>query len=564
MIERKLDRLDEDDRRLLSAAAVQGARFESASVSRALGLEPALVEERLQRLDKVHGLVRSVREHEFPDGTLSLSYAFVHGLYQEVLSAALPPSRRTAWAVALAEALLALHGDRTGAAATELGELFEAGRDFARAAQQYHAAARNAARVFAHQEAVALARRGLALLERVGASPERDWLELQLQMALGLQLQVTDGFAAPEVERAYSRAQELWESAPQDEPLYPILWGLWLFYKVRSDLAKAADLAGQLLTLAERQRDPALQLQTRQALTVTSLCLGEPVEACRHMEEGSTLYDPRGHKAQAFSYGQDPGAACLAFGGVALWLLGYPDRALERSRAALALAEGHAQPSSVVLARHFAAMLHQCRREPEFVREHAEAAMAIAHEQGFSFWLAGARVLRGWSLAVEGKVTKGVAELREGLAAWAATGSETYRTYYLGLLAEALARAGSPDEGLRALDEALALVERTGERLYEAELRRLRGELLLERRGPQARDEAEECFRNALQVAHHQSARSLELRAAASIARLTGERQVLAELYQAFNQGLETPDLLEARALLSMTNAPPMTNDEGR
>jgi predicted ATPase len=550
MIERKLDRLDEADRQLLSAAAVQGARFESAAISRALRLEPALVEERLQRLDKVHGLVRPARQHEFPDGTLSLSCAFVHGLYQEVLSAALPPSRRATWAVALAEALLALQGDRAGTSATELAELFEAGRDFSRAAQQYHAATRNAARVFAHQEAVALARRGLTLLERVGASPERDRLELRLQTALGLQLQVTDGFAAAEVERAYTRARELWERAPEVEPLYPILWGLWLFYKVRSELAKAAELAGQLFTLAERQRDPALQLQTRQALAVTSLCLGEPTETCRHMEEGSALYDPRRHEGQAFSYGQDPGAACLAFGAVALWLLGYPDRALERSRRALALAEGQGQPSSVVLARHFAAMLHQCRREPELARRHAEAVMAISHEQGFSFWLAGARVLRGWSLAVEGKATEGVAELREGLAAWAATGSETYRTYYLGLLAEALARAGRSEEGLSELDEALALVERTGERLYEAELHRLRGELLLQWHGLQGRDEVEGSFRRALQMARQQSARSLELRAALSLARLSGERQGLAELCRSFSEGLDTPDLREARALL--------------
>jgi len=268
------------------------------------------------------------------------------------------------------------------------------------------------------------------------------------------------------------------------------------------------------------------------------------------MEEGTALYDPRRHEAQALSYGQDPGAACLAFGAVALWLLGYPDRAVERSRAALALAAEHAQPSSVVLARHFAAMLHQCRREPDLAREHSEAVLAIAHEQGFSFWLAGARVLRGWSLAVEGKATEGVVELREGLAAWAATGSETYRTYYLGLLAESLGRAGSPGEGLAALDEALALVERTGERLYEAELYRLRGELLLEKHGPQTREEAVSSFRRASQVAHQQSARSLELRAAMSLVRLTGERQGLAELYGSFSEGLETPDLREARALL--------------
>jgi predicted ATPase len=378
-------------------------------------------------------------------------------------------------------------------------------------------------------------------------------VELRLQVNLGLHLQTTQGFASPAARRAYERARELCRHVDQGVLLFPVLWGLWLFHKVRSDLPTARAMADELFALAERLDDPALVLQAHQALAVTTQCAGEPAATVEHMERGTALYDPARHHTHTFLFGQDPGVACQAFGAVGLWLLGFPDRALRVSREAARRSHELAQPSSQALALHFAAMVHQCRREAPAARACAELALAIAADQGMSFWRAGGTVLRGWAVAEAGSPAEGAAQLREGLDAWAATGSVTYRTYYLALLAEALAGDGRAAEGLPLLEEALELVERTSERLFEAELYRLRGELLR----PTDEAAAEACFRQAHAVARRQGARSLEVRAATSLARQARDRgrpakarRLLADTLGTFTEGFDTPDLREAKEVL--------------
>jgi predicted ATPase/predicted Ser/Thr protein kinase len=555
MIQRKVEQLDDEDRRLLAAASVQGQEFDSAVVAGALDMDAGEVEERLQALERVHGLVRLVREHEFPDRALTLRYRFVHILYQHALYDGLTPTRRAGLALGLARALQGHHSEDYPAVATDLACLYETGRDCARAAHHLYLAAQVAGRVFAHREALTLARRGLRLLGALPPSAERAALELPLQVMLGLQLQVTEGFATPQVRLAYERARALCPQVP-GTPEFPILWGLWLYHKVRSELGRARDMAGELLELARRLNDPALSLQAQQALAVTTMCRGEPAATLRHMEQAALVYDPHRHGTHTSQFGQDPGVACSAFGAIALWLLGFPDAAVRRSEAARRLSEELAQPSSQALALHFAAMLHQLRRDAAQARACAEAALAIAAEHGFSFWLAGGKVLRGWALAAGGAPAEGVALLRQGLHDWQATGSVTYRTYYLGLLAEVLIGQGQWDEGQRVLDDALALVRQTGEGLYEAELYRLQGELLARHGGAPAgaTPTPEELFRKAIDAAGRQEAKSLGLRAALSLTRCRGAdtaaRQLLAESYGRFTEGFDEPDLREARALV--------------
>jgi predicted ATPase len=563
MIERKVDQLSRADRHLLMAASVQGPEFDSAVVARVLGREAADVEERLDVLESVHVLVRRIREQAFPDGTLTLRYGFVHVLYQNALYAALQPTRKAAWSAAAAGALLEHYGDKSAALAAELAVLFEAARAPEPAADQYLAAAENAARIFAHHEAVALARRGLALLQTLPDTPARARRELPLQTTLGMQLQLTQGYAAPEAERTYGRARELCERMQEAPPLFPVLWGLWLVYKVRSELGKARELAERLFRLAQGAQDPVQLLQVRQALAVTSLCLGDPAATREHMEQGVALYDPKRHQGHTFVYGHDPCVACQAIGAVALWLLGYPDQAERRSREAVALGRELGQPSTLALALHFAAMLGQYRREVPAVWGSAEATALIATEHGLSFWQACGQVMRGWALAARGARALGVAQLRQGLSAWKAAGSETYRTYFLALLAEVLGKDGQIEEGLGVLAEALAQMHGTGEGFHGAELHRLQGEfLLLREAGEVTCREAEACFRRALTLARRQQARSLELRAALSLSRLyqrqgrpAEARPILAECYDWFTEGFDTPDLQEAQALLEALTA---------
>jgi predicted ATPase len=559
MIERKVDGLGTADRHLLMAASVQGPEFDSAVVARVLGRDAADVEERLEVLECVHVLVRRVREQAFPDGTLTLRYRFVHVLYQNALYAALQPTRKATWSAAAAQALLDHYGEKSAGLAAELAVLFEAARAPERAADHYLAAAENAARIFAHHEAVALARRGLALLQTLPATPARARCELPLQMTLGMQLQVTQGYAAPEAERTYARARVLCEQMQEAPPLFPVLWGLWLFYKVRSELGKAREFAERLFGLAQGAQDPAQLLQVRQALAVTSLCVGDPAATRQHMEQGLALYDPKRHQGHTLLYGQDPGVACRAIGAVALWLLGNPDQAERHSRDAVALGRELGQPSTLALALHFAAMLRQYRREVPGVRESAEATTAIATEHGFSFWRACGQVMLGWAQAGQGASASGIAQLRQGLTAGKAAGSETYRTYFLALLAEALGKEGQIEEGLSVLAEALAQMDATGEGFHGAELHRLQGEFLLRREAAEVTcREAEACFRLALTTARRQQAKSLELRAAMSLTRLYQKqdrqaeaRPMLAECYDWFTEGFDTPDLQEAKVLLN-------------
>jgi predicted ATPase len=248
-----------------------------------------------------------------------------------------------------------------------------------------------------------------------------------------------------------------------------------------------------------------------------------------------------------------------------LWLLGYPDQALTRLHEALILAQEVFHPHNLTFALGCAPMLHQFRREGQAAQERAEAAITLASEQGFSFWVAWGTLLRGWALAEQGRGEEGVTQIRQGLAAYRATGSEHQRPYWLALLAEAYSKVGQVEEGLTALTEALATVDKTGERFYEAELCRLRGQLTLQKfqvsgpkfqvADPQA--EAEEWFWKAIDIARRQQAKSLELRASLSLARLWQQRgkqhaacNTLSEIYGWFTEGFDTADLKEAKALL--------------
>jgi adenylate cyclase len=290
----------------------------------------------------------------------------------------------------VANVLVGLLGDGASTQAAELAVLFQTGREFTRAAEMFLRAAGNAGRVYAHMDSLSLARRGLACLAGLPQTHALAKLELDLRMSLALQLQVTQSFAAAEAEQVYTRARALCELIGPEAPLFEVLWGLMLFYKVRSDLKTARQLAEQLFQLAEKGGDPGQRIQARQGLSVTALCCGEPATVREHMEQASVLYDPERHRAQTARYGQDPGVACSSFGALALWLLGYPDQAAKRSDETLEWSQRLSQPSTQSLALHFAAMLRQLRREAEETRELAEASFALAAEHGLAFWQAGA------------------------------------------------------------------------------------------------------------------------------------------------------------------------------
>jgi predicted ATPase len=325
---------------------------------------------------------------------------------------------------------------------------------------------------------------------------------------------------------------------------------------IRAEFQAMRELAEQLFSLAQRVQDPAFLLEAHRVMGTTMFWLGELAPGRAHLEQGMALYDPQKHRSHAFVYGQDPGVACRCFAAMSIWMLGYPDQALHCIHEALTLAQELTHPYSLAYALQVAAIVHQFRGEAHAVQERAEALMTLSTKQGFPFWLANGTILRGWALTAQGEPADGIAQIHQGLVARRAKDLQIHRPYFLSLLAEAYGKAGQPEEGLKVLVEALELLDTTGERNWEAELHRRKGELLLIEQGQKV-GEAEGCFWKALDTARRQQAKSLELRAAMSLSRLWQKQgkqeeahQLLADIYGWFTEGFGTPDLQEAKALL--------------
>jgi class 3 adenylate cyclase/predicted ATPase len=413
----------------------------------------------------------------------------------------------------------------------------------------------------AYAEAISQLKQGLELLEALPDRPERVRQELSLRLALGSALTATRGYADPEVGDAYLQARELCRELGEAPPqLFPALHGLYRFYHVRGQLQAAREPGEQLLKMAVSVQDSGLFVEAHRALGVPLFWLGDVTRALENLEQGARLYRAQKHRSHATMFGTDPGVVCLSYGALALWHVGHPEQAYNRSCEALALARNLSHHHSLALALVFAAWLHQFRREPRAAREHAEAAIAICSEQGFPLFMSMGTILRGWALGQEGRGEEGVAQMRRGLADLRATGAGLWQPTFLSLIAEADGRIGQARRGLEVLGEAMAIVDRNDERFYEAELHRLKGELLLST--PADPSGAERCFRIALEIAGRQRAKSLELRAACSLARLCareGRRSeahdLVAPIYGSFSEGFGMPDHQEAKALLDQLRA---------
>jgi predicted ATPase len=318
----------------------------------------------------------------------------------------------------------------------------------------------------------------------------------------------------------------------------------------------ARELGEQLLSLAQQVGDASMLLAAHRALGSMLFYAGAVADAHTHFAQGIALYDPQQHHVAVLLYGEDAGVVCHNTTAWTLWSLGYTDQGLARSQEAVTLAQQIAHPFSLVLALSAAALFHQFRRDAHAVQEHADAALSLAMEQGFPHWMAQSAILRGWALTHQGQAQAGIEQMHHGLRAHRATGAEANRSYFLALLAEAHGTLGEPEAGLAVLAEALVHVEHTGERYYEAEIHRLKGELLLQQSSDN-QAEAESSFHHALEIARSQQAKSLELRAVMSLSRLwhqQGKREeahdLLAPIYHWFTEGFDTADLKDARALL--------------
>jgi class 3 adenylate cyclase/predicted ATPase len=490
------------------------------------------------------------------------SYRFKHALIQEAAYQALLKSTRQQAHQRIAQVLEAQFPQTVEAQPELLAHHYTEAGLSQLAVVYWQRAGKRAMQASAHAEAIAHLTKGLALLHTLPDSPARTQHELTLQIGLGTALMAIKGYAAPEVVQAYARALELCRQVGATPQLFEVLMGLCIFYQGRAEFETARELADELLRLAQSMGDPTLLVWAHNTMGYIVHLVGELRLAQSHLEQSLALYDPQQHRAYGFVF--DPGVDGLCMLAQVLQMLGYPDQARKRSQEALALARELAHPFSLTAALREAATVHRWRGEQQLAQALQEEGVTLCREQGFSQELAQGMVLHGRDLVRQGQGEAGIAQMRQGLAALRATGTETELPWLLSMLAAACGNSGRAEEGLRLVDEALAMVHRTGKRLDEAGLYRLKGELLLKSRseslapgGQSLESEIEGCFRQALEVARHQQAKSFELRAAMSLSRLwqqQGKRheayELLAPIYGWFTEGFDTADLQEAKALL--------------
>src|SRR5262249_42502859 len=358
LIEKQFERLSPKEQQVVEAASVAGAEFAAAAVAAALEQAVEGVEEGCAGLAAKGQFVRAAGVEEWPDGTISGRYSFLHALYQQVIYERGAAAQRIWFHQRIGTHKEAAYGGRATEIAVELAVHFEAGRDYQRAVQYRSQAGENAVRRHAHQEAIKHLTKGLEWLYTLPDTHERARQELRLQSALGAPLIATKGYAAPEVGKAYTRARELCQQIGDTSQLFPVLYGLAVFHIVRAELVTTRELGEQLLNLAQNQQDRALLVEAHQTLGLSLLYLGDLAAARKHFEQGIALYDPQQHGALAFLYGHDHGVVCFSYAAWVLWLLGYPDQALKRSQEALNLAQKLSHPFSLAFALNFASLLH--------------------------------------------------------------------------------------------------------------------------------------------------------------------------------------------------------------
>jgi TOMM system kinase/cyclase fusion protein len=546
----RLDRLADNGKEVAQLGAVLGREFPYALIERASTLDETSLRAGLMQLVEA-GVMR-------PEGQGDeTQYVFKHALIQDAAYQSLVRARRQEHHFRAAEVLVrhfpeatALHPELVGHHFAEAGRSDEAVGYFEKAGQR-------AVQRFANTDAVIHYSRAIEELRTLRARTERDRRELALQLALGAPLIATKGTAAPQVRETYARARELCQVADDGAQLFPTLLGLTQFYMVAAEPKIAVEIGQQLLSQAERSSDTTMQMLAHRSLGMSLTLRGNFVLAHEHNERGFAIYNREQHGKLALKYGQDPGVWCGGQLAWCLWFLGYADQALERAKDALQLARDVNHPLSIAFALYYLAAIHNHRREFETASQIADSSLKLALEHKLAQWVAMSNIQRGWALLGMGNHEEGAEQLRGGMEGWTKTGAKAGRTIFLSALIWGLWRAGQIDEAMHTLDEAEQMIMTQDERYFEAELLRLRGELMLAADASH-KGAAIDCFHRSLEIAAQQRARAWELLTAMSLGRTLaregrpGEAAgLLKPVLDWFTEGTDTSDLREARALLA-------------
>jgi DNA-binding winged helix-turn-helix (wHTH) protein/predicted ATPase len=554
LIDQQLAVISSGEQAILEAASVAGREFAAAAVAFAIERTEDEVEEGCDALARQGLFLNPCGQADWPDGTDSACYSFVHDLHREILYDRIPPRRRARLHTRIGARVEAGYGVQARELAAELAVHFVEGQEVPRAVQYLRYASEQAVARSAYREALELIRQALGLLGRLPQSVERAEHELALHEALAPALMAVQGWGSPEVQIAYQRAKELCEQLKDQSRHAAVQVGLAAVLEVRGDYRQSQVLLEEYLHEAPNNRSGSLLVESHDLLACSLFHQGSFGGSVEHASRALSIYHPERCYPFFASSGVNPAVSAETWAALSLWFLGFPDQALEKATEAVRRAQDHVY--SLASAQTQAGFLHQYRREPEMASEWADAAIDVATRNGFPYWAAVGGVLRGWGLAVQGQSAEGIAEIQRGLAGCRAAGVEMDRPYYLALLAEALCCDARLKDALCALDEALGMISNTRTFFYEAELHRLRGSVLMAVHKSRLTD-VESSYQQALEVARGQEALCLELRAAASLARLWRDqgrqneaRDLLAEIYGRFTEGFGTADLAEANEIL--------------
>jgi tetratricopeptide (TPR) repeat protein len=550
VLRRRVARLSEGAQKALGAAAVIGGSFTFELLHAAIGGD---ADGLLGCIDEAEGAGVITSTLQYPEAL----FRFAHELIRRTIIDGQSAARRQRLHLNIAQAMELLYANALGEHAEDLAHHFwssGAAADPTKAVGYLQMAGEKAVRSSANVEAIGHFRKALQLITSLPETPERLQQELSLEIGLGAALIATKGLATLDVVGVYTRARELSQRVGEATQFFRVLWGQWINYSSRAEYRAALELGQQCLLLAQSAKDPVLLVEAHHALGAGYCASGNFTEALEHLEQAISLYDPARYGSHAYAYGQDPAVLCLIWSGFALWFLGYPDRALKRNDEGLALAQKLSHPATSATAAAFAAQLQQLCRNTRAVEELAGRTVDISTQHDLAYMRAIGIILGGWATTQQDQKEGGIAQMRRGLEAFRASGAVALIGYFSGLLAEAYGEAGEPEEGLRVL----AGVDVTRARCFAAELSRVKGELLLRQgEGHLFNQGVEQCFRQALTISSGQKAKSLELRAAMGLSRLwlrqskrAEARLALGEIFRSFTEGLDTPDLRDARMLL--------------
>jgi predicted ATPase/class 3 adenylate cyclase len=541
----RIDRLGGEQKELLQTLAVIGRESRLVLIRQVASTGEVRLERMLAEL--------RAAEFIYEQPALAESeYIFKHALTQEVAYNSLLIERRKLLHERVGQALESMFTDQVDDHLGELARHYSHNENIDKAVEYLGRAGQQALQRSAYAEAISDLNAAVDLLQKLPESLERIQKELPLQLALGPVLMAIKGIAATEVERAYTRARGLCEQLGDRPELFHVLFGLYAVYFVRGDMRLAHDLAEQLLRRAQSADDPARLMFAHLALGFTSYQMGELLLAREHIEMAISFYD-RGRPLAFRFTGIDSKVMCLSYLAFTMWTVGYADQALKRVNEAVGLAQALSHPFSLVFAENFAGFLYLYRREARAAQAHGELVITLCDEHEITEFFGLATFVCGAAMAGQGRNEEGIAQMQD---ASRASGVTLTRPSLLIRLAEADMQQGRLDDGLRALAEALTTGEEHEDRQDEPEKHRVKGELLLRQDGSYA-PEAQNCFQRAISIARQQSAKSYELRATMSLARLLAKqgrgdeaRAMLTDIYNWFTEGFGTVDLKEAKALL--------------